>query len=109
MSLYPPVLVARLALFYQVPGFLLLDFKRPEIHIYLYQVLAFEIFWNSPRVPADAASAILELAGCKYCSGFIYNLQCRRFESTAVLPYLRIVTFVRLSGDRKAYRYLPAP
>jgi len=74
LSLYPPVLVALLALLYHVPGFFPLDFKRPEIHIYLYLVLAFETLWHSPRVPAYAASAILEFAGGKYIACFVHNL-----------------------------------
>lgn len=87
------------SLLYQVPGFLLVDFKRPGIHIYLYKVLALEILWHSPRVPAYAASAILEFAGGKYISCFIYNLQFRCFESTAVLSNLWMITFAGLSGD----------
>ena len=86
-------------LLYQVPGFLLLNFNRPEIHIYLYLVLAFEILWHSPRVPAYAASAILEFARGEYCPGFIHNLQCRCFETIAVLSYVWIVTFAGLPGN----------
>jgi len=86
------------ALLYQVPGFLLVDFNRPQIYVYFYLVLAFEILWHSPRVPADAASAILEIARGKYISCFIYNLKFRCFESTAVLYYSWIVTFAGLSG-----------
>src|SRR4030042_5139840 len=88
-----------LALFYHVPGFLLLDFKRPEIHIYLYQVLALAILWHSPRVPAYAASAILEIARGKYCPCFIHNLKFRGFENTAVLHYLWVITLAGLTGD----------
>ena len=73
LSLYPPVLVACLVLLYQVPGFLLINFKRPKIHIYLDLVLAFEILWHSPRVPAYTASAILEVARDRYDYYFLHE------------------------------------
>jgi len=46
-----------------VPGFVLLDFKWPKINVDFDSVFSFEILWYPPRVPADAASAVLELAG----------------------------------------------
>ena len=72
-------------LLYQVPGFILCCFKRPQVNIHLHLVLALEILWHSPRVPADAASAILEFARGNYVSGFIYNSQFRRRASPGEL------------------------
>jgi hypothetical protein len=91
-----------LALLYHVPGFLLLDFKRPEIQIYLYLVLAFEILWHSPRVPADAASAILELAGGKLLAGLVDN--CKRWcrQGAVMCQYLWAVVFAGLANHCKA-------
>ena len=91
-----------LALLYQVPGFLLVDFKRPGIHIYLYKVLAFEILWHSPRVPAYAASAILEFAGGKFLAGLVDNRNpwCR--QRAFMCQDLRTVVFAGLANQCKA-------
>jgi len=91
-----------LALLYQVPGFLLLDFKRPEIHVYLHLVLAFEILWHSPRVPADAASAILEFARGEFLAGFVDNRNrwCR--QGAIMCQDLWTVVFAGLANHCKA-------
>jgi hypothetical protein len=63
-SLNPPVFAAIFRFSNQVPGLLHLRFKRPKVNINQHLVLAFEILWYSPRVPATGAtSAILEFAG----------------------------------------------
>jgi hypothetical protein len=50
------------SLLYQVPGLLLFDLKGPQVCIDPDLELALEPIWHSPRVPADATSAIGELA-----------------------------------------------
>lgn len=67
------MLVAWFLLLYQVPGFILYCFKRPQVNIYLHLILAFEIPWHPPRVPAGAASPILEIARGNYVSCLIHN------------------------------------
>jgi len=91
-----------LALFYHVPGFLLLDFKRPEIQIYIYLVLAFEILWHSPRVPAYAASAILEIARGKLLAGLVDNFNLWFRQGAIMCQYLRTVVFAGLANQCKA-------
>jgi hypothetical protein len=53
----------------------MLDFERLDIHFNLNLILAFEILWHSPRVPADAASAILEVICYQYFSFLIHNFK----------------------------------
>ena len=93
------MLVARFLLLYQVPGFILYRFKRPQVDIHLHLVLALEIPWHSPRVPADAASAILESARGKYVSCLIYNFQFWRGKSLSVLRYLGTIVHTCLAND----------
>jgi hypothetical protein len=64
-------------LVYRVPGFVLLCFKRAKSHINLDLVLAFEIIWYSPRVPADITSPILKSAGINNISRLVYNPKYR--------------------------------
>ncbi len=93
-----------LILLYQVPGLLLFCcFKRPEVGIYLHLVLAFEVGWHSPRVPAGAASPILEVAGGKHRSGFIDNLHLRCRDTLLVLCYHVAVLLACLADDGKTY------
>ena len=46
-----------------VPFVFLFDFKRPAVHVDLNAEAAAEVIWHSPRVPADAASAVFHGAG----------------------------------------------
>jgi len=90
-----------LTLPYQVPGFLLLDFKRPQIHIYFNLVFAFEILWHSPRVPAYAASAILEFAHSKLLSGLVDNRKRRCRQGAVMCQYFGTVVFAGLANQCK--------
>ena len=96
---YPPVLVAKFLLLYQVPGFLHFCFKGPKVNIYLHLVFAFEILWHSPRVPAGASSPILEFTRGKYISRFIHDLHSWRGNSPAVLCDNTAVAFTRPAGN----------
>jgi hypothetical protein len=89
--------------FYRLPGILEFLFKRPQVNIHLHLVLAFEITWHSPRVPAGAASAILEFARGKYISSFIHYLQSRRRLSPAVLHHHATVLFPSLPFKIETY------
>jgi len=59
----------------RMPGSFVLDLERSEIDAHLHLEPALEILWHSTRVPAGAASAILETAIEDHLSGFVYNLQ----------------------------------
>jgi len=102
-SLCPPAFVALFALLYQVPGFILDCFKKPQIDIHLHLVLALEILWHSPRVPADTASAILEFARGKYAAVLIDNFYFWRGDSTIVSHYHIAVMLSSLTDNIKIY------
>ena len=103
MSLCPPAFVARFLSLYQVPGFILDCFKRPQIDIHLHLVLALEILWHSPRVPASAASAIGELAHGKYAAILVDNLHCRCSGPLVVLRYHIAVMLTGFTDNIKIY------
>ena len=84
---------------YYVPGLVLFYFKRPQVNIHQYLVLALEVLWYPPRVPAGAASAILEFAGGKHVSRLIDNFQFWRRASSRI-P----VVLTCLADNRKIYR-----
>jgi hypothetical protein len=46
---------------YRVPRRILPDLKRPEINVNGHLVLAFEIIWYPPRIPARRASTKFEI------------------------------------------------
>ncbi len=91
-------------LLYQVPGFILYCFKRPQVNVHLHLVLALEILWHPPRVPADAASAILEFAGGKYVSCLIYDFGFWRRNRPIVLSNDALVLLRSLADNGKIYR-----
>ena len=103
MSLCPPAFVARFLSLYQVPGFILDCFKRPQIDIHLHLVLALEILWHSPRVPACAASAILEFARGKNVPILIYNFHFRCRSYLVVLHYNVLIVLTGLTDNIKIY------
>jgi len=86
-------------LLYYVPSFVLHCFERPKVNVYMYLVLAFEVPWYPPRVPANAASAILESAGGKYVSCLIDNLQFRGGKSLSVLRYRGVIAHTCPAND----------
>ena len=49
-------------LFYHVPGFILLCFKRPKVDIHQYLEFSLKILWHPPRIPADTTSSIFKVA-----------------------------------------------
>ena len=86
-------------LLYRVPFVIQFLFKGPQVDIYLDLVFAFEIVWHSPRVPADAASAIGEFTGGKNLSRLINNLHGRGGKLLGVLSYPGAVLFACLAND----------
>jgi len=72
-------------LLYRVPFVIRFPLKGPQVDINLDLVFALEVAWHSPRVPADAASAIGEFAGGKNLSRLVNNLYGRSSKLLAVL------------------------
>jgi len=77
----------------------MLGCKRPQVNIYLHLVFALEVVWHSPRVPADAASAIGEFTGGKNLSRLINNLHSRSSKLLGVLSCPYAVLFACLAND----------
>jgi len=92
-------------LLYQAPGFILDCFKRPQIDIHLHLVLALEILWHSPRVPACAASAILEFTRGKNAAGLIDNFHFRCRDSLIIAHYDIAVMLSGLTDNIKIYQH----
>jgi len=105
---YPPVLVARFLLPYQVPSFLEFCFKRPQVNIDLNLVFAFEILWHSPRVPARTASAIPEFAGCQHVSCLVDDSGFRIGDCPIISSDEFLVLLPGLTDDSKVNRYARA-
>jgi hypothetical protein len=68
-----------------MPGLILFDLKRLQVDIHSYLDLAFQILRYPPRVPADAASPVLELPGIYDLARFINNFK-RRFRDSLSVP-----------------------
>lgn len=86
-------------LLYRVPFVIQFLFKRPQVDIYLDLVFALEVTWHSPRVPADAASAIGEFAGGKNLSSLVNDLYIRGSKLPSVLGYSDAVLLTCLAND----------
>jgi hypothetical protein len=86
---------------YRVPCFIRLCFERPHVGINLHFEFSFEITWCSPRVPAGAASAIVEFVGGKNFAGLVYNVKGRRGLPLTVLLDSAGVFFSGLTLDNK--------
>ena len=67
---------------YEVPRFLLLDFRRAQTYLNCKPTPAPEIAWHSPRVPATAVSAAHEFAGVDNISQFIHNCHLYRINGS---------------------------
>ena len=63
---------------YRMPCFILHDLKRSQVDIHLDLELTLEILRHPPRIPADAASPVLEFVGHQYPSFLIHDLKRRR-------------------------------
>ncbi len=86
---------------YQVPGFILYCFKGPQVDIHLHLVLALEISWYPPRVPAGTASAIFESTGGKNFACLVDNVKGRRLLPLVVLLDSAGVFFSGLAFNNK--------
>ena len=80
-------------LLYHVPGFILLNFKRPKVDIDLHLKFAFEILRYSPRVPAEATSPVLELSRNQHLPGLAKNLECRCRQPLPPFHYGKAISF----------------
>jgi len=78
------------------PRAVVLDFERSGIHFHLDLYLAAEPGWYSPRVPADAASAILELILVNHPSRLVHQRERRGGQPDAIFADARQVSFSRL-------------
>lgn len=86
-------------LLYRVPSVIRFLLKGPQVDIYLHLVFALEVAWHSPRVPADAASAIGEFAGGKNLSRLVDNLHSGGSKLVAILSYPDAVLLACLAND----------
>ena len=85
--------------FNRVPDFLHFGFKRPKVGFNFDLVFAFEGFWYSPRVPAGAASAILEFSGGKNIAFLVNDFQFRGANVAIIFLYARTIFFAGLADD----------
>src|SRR5512133_3232077 len=78
------------------------DFKGSQVHLDLHLELALEPFWHSPRVPADATSAILELVCHQHSSFLIHDLERTFGRMPAVAAEVKPVFFARTANESGA-------
>ena len=86
---------------HRVPGLLMLCFEWSQVDVNLHSVFACETAWRSTRAPADAASAIVELAVNQNLAGFVDHFERRRGYSAAVLHGAGLIRFSGLPLDQK--------
>jgi hypothetical protein len=79
-----------------------LDLERPGIEVHLDLHLAPEPGRYSPRVPADAASAIFELILVDYLSCLVYHRERRGGQPDAISADARQVSLARLPFEEQS-------
>src|SRR5512139_2925866 len=90
-----------------VPTPFLVDFEGPQVDMDLHLELALEPFWHSPRVPAGATSAILELVRDQHSPFLIHDLERDRRRPSPAAPESRRVLLARAADNHGPDEHQP--